>query len=174
MERLLLLVQSSCILRFARFSLILALFGGWQFMAGRFCCVFSCSLPEELRIEGGRNSASYKSNSIRICCNCMGSNNHLCIFKKSYSKSNSTGVHFEMTKIIKIVLLSAEIVSFALIGFCGLLGIIYEIAGFGVFEKILQAVGISHSLRFVWRAGAISVVALLGASYIRKKLCCRE
>ena len=75
-----------------------------------------------------------------------------------------------MTKIIKIVLLSAEIVSFALIGFCGLLGIIYEIAGFGVFEKILQSVGISHSLRFVWCAGVISVVVLLGASYIRRKL----
>lgn len=73
-----------------------------------------------------------------------------------------------MTKIIKIVLLSAKIVSFALIGFCGLLGMIYEIAGFGVFEKILQVVGISHSLRFVWCAGAISAVVLLGASYIRK------
>lgn len=90
--------------------------------------------------------------------------------KNPTARANQRGVHFEMIKIIKMVLLFAEIVSFALIGFCGLLGIIYEIAGFRVFEKVLQSVGISHSLRFVWCVGVISVIVLLGASYTRRRL----
>lgn len=74
-----------------------------------------------------------------------------------------------MIRIIKLILLIAEIVSFLLIGACGLLGVIYEIVGFKTFTRILHSVGISHSIRFVWCVALISVLVLLVASYIRRR-----
>ena len=75
-----------------------------------------------------------------------------------------------MKKIMKPILLVVEIISFLLCGVCGLLGVIYEIAGFHALEKILQPIGISHCVRFVWYVTLISVPVLLISSHVRKRM----
>lgn len=75
-----------------------------------------------------------------------------------------------MKKIMNPMLLAVEIISFLLCGVCGLLDVIYEIAGFHALEKILQPVGISHCVRFVWCVALISVSVLLVSSHVRKRM----
>lgn len=74
-----------------------------------------------------------------------------------------------MKEVLKIILLIINIISFALVALFGVTGIIYEILGPAVYEKMLIKLKISWSFESIWNFMFVCLVILIITYFIRKK-----
>ena len=75
-----------------------------------------------------------------------------------------------MKKVIRTIVQALHILSFCVLTFVGLLGVVYEIIGYAKHQQILSAIGISNGLQLAWCVGGGSLLLLILTHFIKEKL----
>lgn len=74
-----------------------------------------------------------------------------------------------MKKVIRTILLITNIVSFALLSLYGASGIIYELFGPAIYDKMLAALGIPWNFDQIWLFMFVCSIVLIITYLLRKK-----
>ena len=75
-----------------------------------------------------------------------------------------------MRDFARIIINILHIISFVGLTVSGLIGVIYEVIGWTIFERFFSKIGISKGFELVWVIGAISLIVLLLTYFIKTKI----
>ena len=74
-----------------------------------------------------------------------------------------------MKETIKIIIKTIHVISFCLLFFVYVIGVIYEIIGRTKFEKIISSIGLSNGSKLLWIVGITDLLLFIATYFIKHK-----